>query len=119
MQAWHVYCRCRNCPTYYVHSAIYVNSRKLGMAEGGWRATWNILNTHPTSDEHGKVGKSLYSPTGFGASATFLSPYSHVLPTDDAVSAPAAAVRNLVLSLQIYNRNGICTFRSAHNQEEI
>lgn len=62
------------------------------MAEGGWRATWNILNTHPTSDEHGKVGKSLYSPTGLGASATFLTPHSHVLPTDDAVSSPALTV---------------------------
>jgi len=62
------------------------------MAEEGRRGTWNILNTHPTSDEHGKEGKSLYSPTGLGASATFLKPHSAMLPTDDAVSAPALTV---------------------------
>ena len=66
MQALHVYCSCRNCPTYYIHSAIFVNSRKLGMAEEGRRVICNILNTHPTSDERGKQGKSLYSPTGLG-----------------------------------------------------
>jgi hypothetical protein len=62
------------------------------MAEEGRCATWNILNTHPTSDEHGKEGKSLYPPTGLGASATFLTPHSPMLPTDDAVSAPALTV---------------------------
>jgi len=92
------------------------------MAEEGRRGTWNYLNTHPTSDEHGKAGKSLYSPTELGASATFLTPHSAMLPTDDAVSAPAlssATVRNLVLSLHIYSRNGICKFQSTHNQGEI
>jgi hypothetical protein len=47
MQALHVYCRCRNCPTFYVHSAISVNSRKLGMAEEVRRAVWNILKHSP------------------------------------------------------------------------
>jgi hypothetical protein len=56
MQAWLVYRRCKNCPTFYVHSAISANSRKLGMAEEGRRGTWNILNTHPTSDELGEEG---------------------------------------------------------------
>jgi hypothetical protein len=69
----------------------YTSTAGNGMAEGGWRYL-DILNTHPTSDEHGKVGKSLYSPTGLGASATFLTPHSLVLPTDDAVSAPALTV---------------------------
>jgi hypothetical protein len=30
MQALHVYCRFRNCPTYYVHSAISVSSPDTG-----------------------------------------------------------------------------------------
>jgi len=122
MQALHVYCRRRNCPTFYVHSAISVNSRKLGMAKEDRRGKWNILNTHPTSDEHGKEGKSLYSPTGLGASATFLTPHLPMLSTDDAVSAPALTVVSGSLqprmSLQIYSRNGICKFRSTHNQEK-
>jgi hypothetical protein len=59
------------------------------MAEEVRRGTSNILNTHPTSDEHGKEGKSLYSPTELGASATFLTPHSVMVPTDNAVSASA------------------------------
>ena len=62
------------------------------MAEEGRRGTWNILNTHPTSNEYGKEAKLLYSPAGLGASATFLTPHSAMLPTDDAVSAAAPTV---------------------------